>query len=240
MSAPRPRRVGRRWLAGVAAVLIVAGWPRQAGAQVWLGSDAPRRGSIEISGGVVWFGGFDLGARNAEETRNINTGSGPFALFAVDSRVAAAPGARLRAGVYLSSAISVEGGLQYGRPRLSSRLSGDAEQAPDLTAGETVTRYLVDGSLLFHLTPLAFAGRRAMPFFGAGGCYVRELHDQNELVETGREYHAIAGMQVWFGQRSPRFGVRADVGASMRSGGTDFRSGRRTVPTAGVSIVYLF
>jgi hypothetical protein len=240
MSAPRSLRVFRRWPAAVAVLLVMAVWPRQAAAQVWIGSDGPRRGSVTISGGVVSFGGFDLGTRNAEETRNINTGSGPFALFAVDSRVARAPGAQLRAGVYLSPAISIETGLQYGRPKLSSRLSGDAEQAPDVTAVETVTRYLVDGSVLFHLTPLAFAGHRGMPFFGVGGGYLRELHDQNELVETGREYHAIGGLELWFGRRSPRFGVRADVGASMRDGGADFRSGRRTVPTAGVSLVYLF
>jgi hypothetical protein len=224
----------------MAVMALVAVWPADAAAQVWIGSDAPQRGSVEISGGVVSFGGFDLGTRNAEETRNINTVTGPFALFAADSRVAGAPGAQIRVGVYLSKAISLETGLQFGRPMLSSRLSSDAEDAPGVTADEPMTRYLVDGSLLLHLTHLSFAGGRGVPFLSGGGGYLRELHERNEYVETGREYHASAGLKLWFGQRTPRFGVRADVGASMREGGTDFRSGRRTVPTAAVSLSYLF
>jgi hypothetical protein len=66
------------------------------------------------------------------------------------------------------------------------------------------------------------------------------LHESNELVETGREYHAGAGLHVWFGQGRHRVGLRADVGASVRERGADFQSGRRTVPTAGVSFAYLF
>jgi hypothetical protein len=34
--------------------------------------------------------------------------------------------------------------------------------------------------------------------------------------------------------------MRVEAGASIRDGGVDFRSGRRTVPTAGVSLAYLF
>lgn len=240
MTAPASESVCWRRFAFVAVTALLAVWPADAVAQVWIGSSAPRRGSVEISGGAVSFGGFDMGTRNAEETRNINTGTGTFALFAADSRIAAAPGAQLRVGVYLSPAISLETGVQYGRPRLASRLSGDAEQAPGLTAAETVTRYVFDGSLLFHLSRLSFAGGRGVPFLSGGGGYLRELHERNELIETGREYHAAAGLKLWFGQRSPRFGLRADVGASIRNGGTDFRSGRRTVPTAGLSLAYLF
>jgi hypothetical protein len=228
------------WFGSVVFVAILAAWPAAGAAQVYIGSDAPRRGSVEISGGVVAFAGFDMGTRNAEETRNIGTGTGRFALFAAESRVAAAPGAQLRVGVYLSHALSLETGLQYGRPALSTTLSSDAEQAPDLTASETVSRYLVDGSLVFHLNRAAFAGGRGVPFSAGGGGYLRELHERNEFMETGGEYHAGAGVKVWFGPGTPRFGLRADVGASVRSGGTDFRSGRRAVPTGSLSLAYLF
>jgi hypothetical protein len=219
---------------------LAAAWPAAAGAQTPLGSDVPRRGSVEITGGVVGFGALDMGSLNAEETRNINTGTGPFALFAADSRVAAAPGAQLRVGVYLSRAISVEAGLQYGRPTLSSRLSADAEEAPGLTADERLTRYLVDGSLLLHLTGLSFGGGRGVPFLAGGAGYLRELHEHNEFIETGHELHANAGLKWWFGTGPHRFGVRADVGVSFRDGGVSLESSRRTVPTAGVSLAYLF
>jgi hypothetical protein len=236
---PGSRTPSSQWFGWIAFMAILIAWPADALAQVYT-ADAPRRGSVEIDGGVVAFGGFDMGTRNAEETRNIDTGTGPFALFAADSRVTAAPGAQLRVGVYLSRAISLETGLQYGRPRVSIALSSDAEQAPDLTADETISRYLIDGSLLFHLHRAAFAGGRGVPFLAGGGGYLRELHEGNEFVETGHEYHGGAGVKMWFGQGAPRFGLRAEVGASIRSGGTDFRSGRRTVPSGGVSLAYLF
>jgi hypothetical protein len=34
--------------------------------------------------------------------------------------------------------------------------------------------------------------------------------------------------------------VRADVGLAMRDGGFDFSEDRRTTPTAGFSLAYLF
>ena len=230
----------RAWGVVTAVVLLVSAWPAAADAQIWRGSDAPRRGSVEIAGGVVAFAGFDLGNRNAEETRNINTGTDPFTLFATGSRMGGAPGAQLRAGVFLAPSVSIESSLQYARPKLSIRLSNDAEQAPELTADDTITRYVADGSVLFHLTHLSFAGGRAVPFISGGAGYIRELHDANELVETGHEFHAGAGLHVWFGEGTHRLGFRADVGASMRQGGADFGTGSRTLPTGGVSIAYLF
>jgi hypothetical protein len=229
-----------RWGTVTAVVLLVSAWPGSADAQVWRGSDPPRRGSVEISGGVISFSGFDLGNRNAEETRNVNTGADPFTLFASGSRMGGGPGAQFRVGVYLAGALSLESSLQYGRPRLSTRLSNDAEQAPGLTAEDTITRYVADGSVLFHLTHLSFAGGRAVPFLAGGAGYIRELHDSNEFVQTGHEYHAGAGLHLWFGEGTHRLGFRADVGASMRSGGADFGTASRTVPTGGASIAYLF
>jgi hypothetical protein len=240
VNGPVSSGIFRLWLVACAVLVVQAAATSRVEAQVWIGTDSPRRGSVEISGGVVSFGGFDTGTRTADETRNINTGTGPFALFASDSRIGATPAAQFRIGVYLSKVLSLETGLQYGRPTLSSKLSNDAEQGASLTADETLTRYVFDGSLLVHLSHASFAGGRAVPFLAGGAGYLRELHQANEFIETGREYHAGAGLNVWFGQSQHRLGLRADVGASMRNGGADFRSGRRTVPTAGAAIAYLF
>ena len=232
--------MGCPWRAVVAVVLFVSAWPAAAHAQVGAGPDQPHKGSVEIGAGVISFAGFDLGTADAEETRNINTGTDPFTLFVSDSRMGGAPGAQFRVGVYLSKAVSLESGVQYARPTLSIRLSNDAEQAPDVTADDTVTRYVVDGSLLFHLTHLSFAGGRGVPFLAGGAGYLRELHDSNEFVQTGREYHAGVGLHVWFGEGKHRLGLRADFGASIRDGGADYATGTRTVPTGGASITYLF
>jgi hypothetical protein len=225
-------------VAGITMTLALL--PAAASAQARYEPNTPRRGSAEVSGGLIWSGAMDFGTRTADETRNINTGNGAFTLFSTASRVPAVAGGQAHLGVYLSRAFEIEGGVQYLRPKLSTRISGDTEQAPDITVTETMARYVVDGSLLVHLTGLSFAGGKGMPFLIGGGGYIRELHTGNELIETGSEYHAGAGVKLWFSDRPRRLGIRADVGASIRDQGIDFGTGRRTVPTAGVSLTYLF
>lgn len=220
-------------------------FPALASAQLYaghygVGHEAPHAGSIEISGGVVWSGGFNLGSVSAEETRNSTTDSSPFVLFTAKSRTQPVTGVRAGAAVYLAKALSIEAGLEYARPQIAIRLGDDAESAPDVTATETLTRIIVDGSAVLHLTGLSFAGGQGVPFLRAGGGYLRELHAKNEVIETGREYHAGAGLKLWFGQGKHRLGLRADGGVLIRNGGADTPDTKRTVPTAGMSLMYLF
>ena len=118
---------------------------------------------------------------------------------------------------------------------LSSELSNDAEQADSTTATETLTRYVFDGTVLYH-----FGKGKAMPFVAAGGGYIRELHDGYGVVETGNEFHAGAGLKHWFSGGKQRFGLRAEAGVMSRSGGVDFEDARRTVVTAFGGVSYLF
>jgi hypothetical protein len=231
---------GARALALLAAFSLFGVTP--AAAQVWIGggSSGPAAGSVEFSGGVVYAQGYDLGSGPAALTRNPTTGSGPFDLFDASTRMDPAPGAQARLAVYVSRAVSIEGGVQYSRPVLGVTVTGDTEGAEAITASETITRYIFDGALVVHLLPMSFAGGRGVPFVTGGGGYVRELHEGNELAETGRQYHAGAGVKLWFGERRRRFGVRGEVGVALREGASDFSDGRRTVPTAGASLLYLF
>jgi len=228
-----------RLLARIAAcALLIAGVARPAAAQVFIGRDVPHTGSWEASGGVLWTQGFDQGVATAQLTRNPSTGSGPLDLFTSDLRVGSATGAQAHLAFYLSRALAVEGGFQYSRPVLSTRLSDDFEEADDATADEVLARYVFDGSVVFHFG--AFAGGKGVPFVLAGGGYVRELHDGSGVVETGNEFHGGAGLKYWFSTGRRRLGLRAEVGATMRSGGADSGDSRRTLPTAGLSLAYLF
>jgi hypothetical protein len=221
-------------------VLLAGAAPARA--QVWVsgGGDAPRRGSWEISAGALMAQGFDVGDRTATLTRNPSTGAGSFDLFTTSTRLVPAPAAQGRVGVYLSRSLSIEGGVQYSRPQLRARLTNDVEGADSITASSTITRYVFDGSLVVHLVPLAFAGGRGIPFVLGGGGYVRELHEGNELLETGQEFHGGGGVKFWFGRGKHRAGVRVEAGLAVREGGFDFEDGRRTTPTAGVAFMYLF
>jgi hypothetical protein len=224
------------------ACLILA-WvasPALAAAQTYARRDVPRAGSVELGAAVAWTGGFDQESVSAEETRNSTTDTSPFVLFTTDSRTESVTGAQGRVGVYLSRALSLEGGVEYGRPTVSTQLANDAESAADITATEKLTRIIIDGSAVFHLTGLSFNGGRGVPFLRAGAGYVRELHEKNEVIDTGSEFHAGGGLKVWFGRGKHRTGFRFDGGVMFRTGGADTPDKRRTVPTSGASLVYLF
>lgn len=227
-------------VACVAALLVAPG--REASAQVWMsgGGPGPRRGSWELSGGALWAGGYDLGREDALLTRNPPTGSTPFHWFSSRTRLEPRAGAQARVAVYVTRALALEGGVQYSRPQLSIRLSDDAEGADPATATSPLTRYVVDGSAVFHLLRFSFANGRGVPFVSGGAGYVRELHRDNELLETGTEIHGGGGVKIWFGGGNRRIGLRAEAGMTSRSGGFDFRDGRRTLPTAGASMLFLF
>jgi hypothetical protein len=224
-----------------ALALILAG-SAPAAAQVWAtgGGDAPRRGSWEAGGGVLWTGGYSLDSQNADLTANDGNGAPPFTLFTTDVRVRPMYGVQARGAFYFSSSLALEGGVQYSRPILEARLSNDAEQAEDITAEEKMSRYVFDGSLVYHLRSLSFAGGRGLPFVLGGAGYLRELHEGHELVETGVEYHAAAGLKLWFSSSRRGLGIRGEAGVSVRDGGFDFDQKRRALPTAGASIIYLF
>jgi hypothetical protein len=206
--------------------------------QVYLRRESPRRGSVEVGGGGMWAPGFDLPSLDAQLSRAAQTDG--FALFATDGKIRGFPGAHARVGLYVTSTLSVEGGLRYSQPSLSYDLSLDAESAEDETATETASHYVFDGSLLFHLTGASFAGRRGVPFVSIGAGYVRELHEGNELVVTGNEIHATAGVKYWFGSGSRRFGLRGEVGLSSRQKGLDAEEARRLLPLALAGVTFLF
>jgi hypothetical protein len=224
--------------AGLLSLCLAAAAVTPAAGQVYIGGDGPRRGSIEVSGGGTWASGFDLPTLDARLTRAVE--SAGFDLFSVSGRVEGFPGVQVRVGVYLSPTISVEGGARYARPRLAFDLSGDAESAEDTTATETLSHYVFDGSVLFHFPKASFSGGRGVPFLSAGGGYLRELHDGNELVETGNEIHATAGVKYWFGTGRRRWGLRGEAGLSSRQDGFDRDGGRRTLPLVQGGVTFLF
>ena len=223
-----------------AALLVSAAAPARAQVYIGGGGDAPRRGSWEAGGGVVWTAGFELPATDALLTGNDGNSSSPFTLFTTDARVRPVFGAQGRVGFYLSRSLAFEAGVQYSRPVLRAEIGDDAEDVPDLTVEEQLSRYIIDGSLVLHLPSLRFSRGKGMPFVQAGAGYLRELHEGEELVETGTTYHAGAGVKYWVRQGKRRIGLRGDVGVSVRDGGFDFEDTRRVLPTAGASLIVLF
>lgn len=196
-------------------------------------------GGWEIGGGGVFMGGYDFGESAADLTPNTGN-TVPVTLFTTDNEVRPVFGVQARIGYVVSPALVLEAGFRFTRPQYRVRVTGDFENAPDTTIEETLSDYLFEGSAVWHFTGASFAGGRAVPFAYGGGGYFRELHDQDALVEDGFEYHGGVGLKLWFNESRRGFGIRGDVGISIRDGGFDFEDSPRLVPTVGGSLVYRF
>jgi len=231
----------RAWRVALSALVLSAGVATSAAGQRQTApANLPRARMWEISGGGVFIGGVDLGERTAELTSNTGTTGGAFALFVTGNQVKPAPGFQGRIGFVVTPALAIEGGVRFTRPVLEVRISGDAESAPNTTAEETLSQYLFDASAVWHFKNATFGGGRGVPFVFGGAGYLRELHEGDALVEEGVEYHGGGGVKWWLGAGRRRFGMRAELGISIRDGGFDFEEKPRVVPVAGGSLIWLF
>jgi hypothetical protein len=226
--------VSWRGLIAAAGVTLVCA-PAAARAQ-YVSRDVPRAGTVEIGATATWTGGRDGGSANATLTSNPTVSPNPLTLFRADSKVRPSPGVEGQIGVYLSHAFEIEGDASFSRPVLSVRLSGDFESAPDTTAEETLTHYLIGGSAVYHV------GRgRLTPFVLAGAAYLRQLDAGAANVQNGAELHAGGGIKYWFGRGRHRSGLRLDarVSSRNRSAGLDMTN-RATLPVVSAGFAVLF
>ena len=220
---------GRTRLAGmlIAGVLLLAGTEAAAQARRPAAQARPRPpfrpGSIEVDVGALWLGAIDFGSATASITPNQTAGT-EYPLFNTTSQLKSAPGYEARVGVRLTRPIGVEGAFQYSRPTLETRVTGDVENAPSITAANDLSRYVVEVSGVLHLTRFRF-GKGGSPFLLGGVGYLRELDEAQALVETGTTYHGGGGIKYLFSDR-PRglvkgLGLRADARLYFRDGGFD-------------------
>jgi hypothetical protein len=106
----------------------------------------------------------------------------------------------------------------YGHPQLRVSISGDAEQAADLTAVESLHQFTFDGAIVW-LMERRRIGRRGIPFVAAGAGYLRQLHEGNTLVVSGQTYYVGGGLKYRLMSRNARLkglGVRGDLRALAR------------------------
>ena len=213
---------------------VLGGWPSPALAQP---ADPPA-GRVEAGIGLIWIGRQPLGARTATET---TAAGSTLALFNASSEVAAAAGFEGRIGVRLMRSLVAEAEASYLKPQLRIAIGGDSESAAAVTATETIQQFTIGGGVLWYLP---VRSRRFAPFAKAGGGYLRQLHEQATLVETGRFYQAGGGVSALLvsGRHFHTKGVggRVDVRAVIRSKGVAFDAGPKTSPAASASLFVRF
>jgi hypothetical protein len=214
-------------LRGVTLVCLLA----SAGSAFAQSAPAFESKQFVVSAGLLTSRGYPIGDRTADLRRNA-TNATPFTLFRAESDIEGAPGFDARLAYALSRAFSVEVAGTFSRPQLRVRITEDAESTPSIDAGEEIGQFTVDVSGLWHL-PGRTLGSRARPYVIGGGGYLRQLHEDRYLVETGSVAYGGGGVHYWFrggstGQRA--MGVRGEASIVMRSRGIDFEDKRRTYP----------
>jgi hypothetical protein len=191
---------------------------------------APHR--FTLSAGVVGSSGYPVGDQSADLRRNAVGNPAPLTLFRAESTFEAAPGFDARVDFAVTRSLAIEVGAAYSTPRLEVTVTGDSESDANVQLGEEVSQYTVDVSGLWHLPRLSM-GRRVRPYIMLGGGYLRQLHEDRLVAETGGLIHAGGGVRVWFtgGSASARAsGLRAEARLVRRSGGIGFDDDSRLYP----------
>ena len=165
-------------------------------------------GRLQVGVGVGWIGGAAFG----EQPADLRTASGsPYRLFESETDLASAGSFEARVGILLSRRYGVEGRVAISKPELQSVITSDAEATGSFTIAETVDHYVFDGGVVVRLPE----GLGLTPFASAGAGYVRQLHEGQELVETGHLFYVGGGFTRPLFSRSQglirAMSVRADL-----------------------------
>jgi hypothetical protein len=215
----------------VAVVLACCG-ATSAGAQ-----DAPSLAAhrVVIETGIVWSAGYPVGDAEAQLRGNApGLTPPPFQLFSASSGIGRAGSVSARVGFTLTPQLAVEAAGSFGMPRIGVQIARDVEAADQRLEGEQLQQYLFEGAVVWHLPTRL--GARARPFVTGGAGYLRQLHEERTLVESGQVYFGGVGARYWFrggAGRARSFGLRGDLRANLRRGGIDFDNKIRVFPTVG-------
>jgi hypothetical protein len=205
-----------------------------------LAQEAPelRSHHVTFSAGLLWSSGYDVGESTAQLRGNAAGASAPpFTLFTAASRVTSAMAPDFRVGFAVTPRIAIEGGASFGQPRIGFAIARDAEAPAQEFPGEKLDQYQIDGNVTWQL-PIDM-GRQLAPFATIGAGYLRQLHQDRALAETGQVYFGGAGVRYWLrgGHGATRaIGLRGDVRVMARNGGIDFEKKKRAYPSVSVML----
>jgi hypothetical protein len=221
------------------AVLVIGGSALQASA-AHAQAASPEPGRLELSVGSLWVGRQVLGSTSANET----TGAGgTFALFHTSTELASLRGLEGRVAVRVWRGFEAELVASYGKPQLKISIDTDTENAAPVTAVETIQQITVGAGVVWGV-PYRPWGGRLVPFVTAGAGYLRDIHEGQTLIDTGRYYQVGGGVKVLLVSRSRSFfkglGARADARAMVRSKGVAFDEAGHTSPAIAASVFLRF
>ena len=165
-------------------------------------------GRLQVAVGAGWLGGASLGEQPADLRSASAT---PFQLFDTETDLGSAGTFEARVGFALTPHFGIEGRAAISRPELSTVITNDVEAPGTFTAVERIDQYVFDGGIVVRFG--AWDGLGLTPFATAGLGYVRQLHEEHELVEEGHLFYVGGGVTHTMFSR-PQGVIRA---ASLRA-----------------------
>lgn len=192
---------------------------------------------MELTVGPRWTGGSTLSNGDANETTP--TGS-EFRLFSASTTLARATSVDARFGYRVSRRLRALVSGSYGEPTLRISASNDAENAAPITATERIQQFAIRGGASWAL----LTASRFAPFAAAEIGYLRELHSEKTLVQTGRVVELGGGATYPLVSRGTgrfrQIGARVDARAVLRSKGAALDTGIHVAPAVGVGVSFGF
>jgi hypothetical protein len=196
-----------------------------------------REHRFTIGAGIVWSGAYDIGdAAAALRGNGAGASAPPVTLFTSDSRVTSTASPELRVGFAMTRRVALEFAVSVTQPHIGVAIAGDSEAPSQQLLGEKLEQYLFEGGATWQL-PLR-VGTKLAPFIVGGFTYLRQLHEDRTLAETGQIYHAGGGARYFLrgGHGTGRaVGLRGDARVNFRRNGIDFDNTMRTYSTFSLS-----
>lgn len=195
-----------------------------------------REHHLTLGAGFVWSGSYGIGDATAQLRGNSTGTPPPFTLFRADSKIDAVIAPALTVGMALTPRLAIEAAAFFEQPRIAVTIAGDPEAPTQDLSGEKLEQYRFEAGLNWQL-PIAI-GPRLAPFISVGGGYLRQLHEDRTLAESGQIYYAGTGARYWLRGRAGRsvaLGLRGDVRVNLRRQGIDFADEMRIFPTVSIA-----
>ena len=199
---------------------------------------APSRHPVELAIGGFAFGETSFGSMDAQL---IGSNGNPVTLFRADSALRPGFGLDAHLGFGLSPAVGIEGSGSWTRADFRTRITDDFEGVGETVIKERLTRYAVEGALLWNFSRSA----RRIWFFRAGAGWMRDLTGNESLVEDGLAGSVGGGMKyLWNTRGGFRIaGIRIEGRALVHKRGLVLSPDRerlRVTPAAAGSLIIGF
>ena len=186
---------------------------------------------------MAWSGGYDIGDATAQ-LRGNGTGATapPFTLFTADSRITSATAPELRVGFAVTRRVCDRGRRdRVAAARRRQRSPAMRKRRRRSCPAKSWSNICSTAALTWQL-PIRI-GRRLAPFVTGGAGYLRQLHEDRTLAETGQIYYAGGGARYWLrgGHGPVAPSACAAIRVNLRRNGIDFEDRCGTYPTFSLS-----